>query len=143
VILVGVDPGKITGISIWRSPPSETTLATAEVKATDTVPTLRRMLKGDRPNLVGVERYKQNGRKTHQPEAYYVTGAVRSFCDDNVVRCVYQSPSSAQRIGTPRRLRELGFYIQTKDGHANAATGHVLLLMAQYHPETYADLIGL
>ena len=149
MILVGVDPGNVTGIAVWwdprvyEPPDARGTLVTAEVGAATVPRVLRRMLDGQRPALIAIERYKQNARKTHQPEAYHVTGAVRSFCEDMMVRCVYQSPSPAQRIGTHRRLKQLGFYVKSKDNHANAATGHMLLLMATYWPETYANLIGL
>lgn len=148
MILVGVDPGNITGIAVWFDPAhyeprNGLPVDTAEVEAAATVPVLRRMLEEQRPTLVAVERYIQNTRKTHQPKANEVIGALKSFCEEQLVRCVYQSPAAAQKIGTRTRLRQLGWYINTKDNHANAALGHVLLLLAQTKPETYAELIGL
>lgn len=149
MILVGVDPGNVTGIAVWWDPrvyvppDARGPLDTAEVEAAAVPAVLRRMLDGERPTLIAVERYKQNARKTHQPEAYHVTGVVRSLCEDLMVRCVYQSPSPAQKIGSVQRLKQLGWYVKSKDGHANAASGHVLLAMATYWSETYANLIGL
>ena len=149
MILVGVDPGKVTGISVWWSPHhwgsviKRSPLDTAEVEHSAVTKTLRRMLDGERPTLIAVERYVQNARKTHQPEANEVIGAVKSLADDLTVRCVYQSPSPAQKIGSTARLRSLGFHVSTKDGHANSATAHMLLLMATFHPTVYADLIGV
>lgn len=149
MILVGVDPGKVTGIAAWWSPAvydsshRGTPLDTAEVEAAHVTATLRRMLDGERPTLIAVERYKQNGRKTHQPQAYEVAGAVRSLAEELTVRCVYQSPSPAQRVGSAARLRQLGWFVKTPGGHANAASGHVLLSLATFYPETYAELLGI
>lgn len=149
MILVGVDPGKVTGIAIWWSPedyPSsryESPLATAEVEAAETIKTVRYMLNGQRPTLMAVERFVQTQRKTHQPEAQQVVGAVRSLADELLVRCVYQNPGSAKKIGSTRRLKQLGFYVATKDNHANSATSHMLLLMATTYPTVYASLVGI
>jgi hypothetical protein len=101
------------------------------------------MLDGRRPTLVAVERYRQTGRKTHQPHAYEVIGAVKALCDELTVRCVYQSPSPTQKTGRPELLRQLGWFVKSKDGHANAATGNVLHCLATFYPETYAELVGL
>lgn len=150
MILVGIDPGKVTGIAVWWDPfvyDSEfkkSCVDTAEVEnSTSVVAVLRRMLDGDPPFAVAVERYIANTRKTHQPAAGEVTGAVRSLCEQLSVRCVYQSPGFAKRIGTTSRLKQLGWWTPTPDGHANAALGHVLLLMASFMPQRYAELIGL
>ena len=101
------------------------------------------MLEGHRPTLIAVERYVQTQRKTHQPEANQVIGAVRSLADELVIRCVYQNPGPVKKIGTTAKLKKLGFYVPTKDGHANAATGHMLVLMATHYPTVYANLVGI
>lgn len=149
MIFVGVDPGKVTGIAVWWSPVvfdtsgKPSSLDTAEVVASAVPATIRRMLDGRRPTLLAVERYVQTQRKTHQPEAQQVIGAVRSLADEYVVRCVYQNPGPAKKIGTTRRLKQLGFYVATKDNHANSATAHLLLLMATHYPTVYANLVGI
>jgi hypothetical protein len=150
VILVGIDPGKVTGIAVWWSPGSfdsfggvRPSIDTAEVDADHTVPVLRRMLDGERPTLIGVERYVQTGRKTHQPDAYIVTGAVRSLAEELLVRCVYLAPATAKKIGRPAVLRRLGWFVKTKDGHANAASANLLALLATFYPADYAKLVGL
>lgn len=151
MILVGVDPGKVTGISIWWSPEVYDStergvsgpLDTAEVEHSTVRPVLKRMLDGQRPTLMAVERYIQGQKKTHQPEAQQVIGDVKSLAEELLVRCVYQNPGSAKKIGSTARLKQLGFYVSTKDNHANASTGHVLLLMATFHPTVYANLVGI
>lgn len=147
MILVGVDPGKVTGIAVWwylhPDVKRESPLDTAEVEASTVSTVLRRMLDGERPTLMAVERYIQGQKKTHQPEAQQVIGAVRSLADELLVRCVYQNPGSAKKIGTTKRLKQLGFYVSTKDNHANSATAHVLLLLATHYPTVYANLVGI
>lgn len=150
MILVGVDPGKVTGIAMWWDPfvydnsEKGSDVETAEVElSTSVVPVIRRMLDDRRPFAVGIERYIQNSRKTHQPAANEVTGAVKSLCEELLVRCVYQSPGPAKRAGSTHVLKKLGWWTPSKDGHANAALGNMLLLMATVAPQRYAELIGL
>lgn len=149
-ILVGVDPGKATGISIWWDPDffdcsrHGLPLDLAEVDSSTTVTTvIRRMLDGHRPDMILVERCRQNPRKTNQPEAVEVTGAVRSLAEELHVRCVYQSPSPAKKLATPKLLRRIGWWFPTPDGHQNAATAHVLLGMATFMPVRFAQLVGI
>lgn len=150
MILVGVDPGKVTGIAVWWDPfvydNSEklSDVDTAEVESsTFVVPVIRRILDDRRPFAIGVERYIQNPKKSHQPAASEVTGAVKSLCEELLVRCVYQSPGPAKRAGSTATLKKLGWWTPTPDGHANAALGNMLLLMATVTPQRYAELIGL
>lgn len=148
-ILVGVDPGKVTGIAVWWDPnfydtTGKVNIDVAEVDDSTKVPAMiRRMLDGERPHLIMCERCKQNPRKTHQPEAVEVTGAVRSLADELHVRCVYQSPSPAKRMGTSEVLRRLGWYFPSEGGHQNAASSHVLLGMATFMPVRFAQLVGI
>lgn len=154
MILVGVDPGKVTGIAVWWDPfvydnsEKGSDIETAEVESsTFVIPVIRRILRADeglqRPFAIGIERYIQNGKKTHQPAASEVTGAVKSLCEELLVRCVYQSPSPAKRAGSTKILKNLGWWTPTPDGHANAALGNMLLLMATVTPQRYAELTGL
>ena len=150
-ILVGVDPGKVTGVAVWWDPEVydcsnhlKSGLDVAEVSSSTQVPAvIRRMLDGRRPDLILVERCRQNPRKTNQPEAVEVTGAVRSLADDLVVRCVYQSPSPAKKMVTTALLRRLGLWHPSADGHQNAATAHLLLGMATFMPVRFARLTGI
>lgn len=148
-ILVGVDPGKKTGIAVWWDPnfydiTGKPAIDVAEVDDSTKVPAvIRRMLDDQRPHLIMCERCKQNPRKTHQPEAVEVTGAVRSLADELHVRCVYQSPSPAKRMGTTEVLRRLGWYFPSEGGHQNAASSHVLLGMATFMPVRFAQLVGI
>jgi hypothetical protein len=150
MILVGVDPGKVTGISIWWDPDffdstgRGSPLDVAEVDSSTMVPAvIRRMLDGNRPNLLFVERCRQNPRKTNQPEAVEVTGAVRSLAEELHVRCVYQSPGPAKKLASASLLKRIGWWHPSPDGHQNAASAHVLLGMATFMPVRFATLVGI
>lgn len=149
MILVGVDPGKVTGIAVWWDPnfydtTGKVNIDVAEVDDSTKVATvIRRMLDGQRPHLIMVERCRQNPRKTNQPEAVEVTGAVRSLAEELHVRCVYQSPSPAKKMGTTELLKRLDFWHPSEGGHQNAATSHLLLGMATFMPVRFAQLVGI
>lgn len=149
MILVGVDPGNVTGIAVWwdpdfYDPTDKPVIDVAEVEdSTKVAAVIRQMLDGERPNLILVERFKQNARKTHQPAASEVTGAVRSLGDELHVRVVYQSPSPAKKLGTTELLKRLGWWTPSRDDHGNSACRHVLLGMATFMPVRFARLTGV
>jgi hypothetical protein len=147
MILIGVDPGKVTGISIWWDPDFYERAHALDVMEVDdstkVTARIRERLDGARPHLMAVERFHQDPRKTSQPAASEVTGAVRSLAEELHVRCVYQSPSPAKRIASTALLKRLGWWFPTPDGHQNAATAHVLLLMATFMPVKFGQLTGI
>lgn len=147
LLIVGVDPGKVTGIAIWWSGDPGSPVYRREVPAVDVASDLREVLRTfERPTLIACERFiKATGGRpqTAQPDADRVIGAVRSLADELVVRCVYQSPGPAKRVAPDRLLRQLGWYTRTPDGHANDACRHVLLALATFHVEVFARLTGL
>lgn len=149
LLIVGVDPGKVTGLAAWRFRDTVGLYLTPErqeVSANDVTRVLRLMLRFERPTLLACERFiKATGGRpqTAQPDADRVIGAVRSLADELVVRCVYQSPGPAKRVAPDRLLRQLGWYTRTPDGHANDACRHVLLALATFHVEVFARLTGL
>lgn len=149
-VLVGVDPGKVTGVAIWWDPDFYDStqrggdLEVAEIESSTSVcAVIRRMLDGHRPNLIFLERCRQNPRKTNQPEAVEISGAVRSLAEELRVRCVYQSPSPAKKIAPTRTLKRIGWHNSTPDGHADSAAAHVLLGMATFMPTRFATLLGI
>lgn len=151
LILVGVDPGKVTGVAIWWSPDhydsEHTEIESAEVEHPGSVPAvIKRMLDGERPALLACERFKQPQGPVHmsaQPDAAQVVGMMRSLAEELHVRCVYQSPGPAKKIAPDALLRRIGWYVKTRDGHDNDARRHVLLLAASFFPETFASITGL
>lgn len=149
MILVGVDPGKATGIAVWcdgcgREHPDRPDVAEVE-NSTTVAKVLLRMLTdhSHRPNLIALERFVQGSRKTRQPDALQVTGQVGVIAADLGVKVVYQQPGSAKKIAPNPLLRRIGWYVASRDQHGNDATRHVLLALATFFPETFAKLIDL
>jgi len=150
MILVGVDPGNVTGVAVWWDPDFYDSskrgrdVDVAEVEdSTKVSAVIRRMLNGHRPHLILVERFTQNARKTHQPTAGEVTGAVRSLAEELHCRCVYQAPSPAKKIGTTELLKQLDWWTPSRDDHGNSACRHILLGMATFQPVRFARLTGI
>ena len=151
MIIIGVDPGKVTGLAVWcdrrcgsdhPERPDTSEVANADVCGA----MLRRMLSehdGVKPNLIAVERFVQGSRKTRQPDALHVTGAVGGIASELGVKVVYQSPSPALKIAPNTLLRRIGWYVASPGQHANAAQRHVLLALATFFPETFARLTGV
>ncbi len=147
LLIIGVDPGKVTGLVAWRSFVSTgPSIDRQEVPADDVARTLRLMLRSERPTLIACERFTRGTGtrpQSAQPDADRVTGAVRSLADELVVRCVYQSAGPARRVAPDRVLRQLGWYMRTLDGHANDACRQVVLALATFRPEVFAQLLGI
>lgn len=151
MILVGVDPGKVTGVAIWWDSTefdgtNHLDIDTCEVTDASQVPTvIRRMLDGQRPTLILCERFNSAGGKalTSQPDAQQIVGMMRSLAEELQCRCVYQSPGPAKKIMPNSRLKKIGWYTSTKDGHANDAARHVGLGLASFYPATFARLVDL
>lgn len=146
MIIVGVDPGKTTGLAVWRQLGWETPLVTTEVADFNQVPTvLREMLCRQRPTLIACERFttQPGSRLSAQPEAPWVIGAVRSLAQDLLVRVVYQSPGPAKKIAPNPLLRKINWYTPGGGGHHNDASRHIVLALASYFPDTFAELVGV
>ena len=153
MIIAAVDPGKVTGLAVWCDGcdsiwhVEDTPPETAEVAVASTVgAVLLRMLAdhgGENARMIAIERFVQGSRKTRQPDALEVTGLVGGIAAQLGIKVVYQSPGPAVKIASNQRLRELGWYVPSKDQHANAAQRHILLAIASFFPDTFAKLTGV
>lgn len=154
MIIIGVDPGEVTGIALWCDDTCESVHArsnplrpdTAEVAAGTVGSVLRRMLSehvdpGGR--LITLERFVQGARKTRQPHALEASGQVGAVAADLGIKIVYQSPSPALKIAPNQLLRRIGWYVATRDQHANAAQRHIVLALATFYPDTFASIVGI
>jgi hypothetical protein len=139
VVWIGVDPGDVTGVSILDA---NNFYRTFELSATDITSFLR-----DVTSLVGFkiyigcERYTERGnkRKTHQPLAQRITGVVLAL--GHPVTMV--PPSTAKKMCNDTRLRQLGWYVKTKDGHSNDAGRVLFATIALVSPSMVKDLLDL
>ena len=157
MIIIGVDPGKITGIAMWQSPEARLThngavaqntqpWTVAEVGPTEVLSCIRGMLLGRRPRLIACERFIQGtGRRpmSYQGDAQHITGEVSALAQ--VLECpfVRQLPGPAKKIASNAVLKRIGAYTGTPDGHGDDACRQVIRALADNFPEVFADLIGI
>ena len=150
MIIVGVDPGKATGIAVWcdgcrMDHPTWPDCAEVEDATTVRAVLLRMLCEhgGLSPKLIAVERFVQDFRKTRQSTATEVTGQVGALAAELGIKLLLQPPGPAKKIAPNPLLRRIGWYTASRDQHANDATRHVLLALATFFPETFAKIAGV
>lgn len=137
VIWIGVDPGDITGVSFLDA---EGVYFSVEESADDAIGFLKHLTSAVNFRIrIGCEQYVERGnqRKTNQPLAQRVTGAVLAL--EYPVTLI--PPSTAKRMCDDQRLKDLGWYRKTKDGHSNDAGRVLLATIALTSPKELARLI--
>lgn len=157
MIIIGVDPGKVTGIAMWQQLTSETlgsgtvigpikSWAVCEADSADVLKRINLLLRGRKPTAIACERFVQGtGRRpmTFQPHAQSVMGEVSALAQS--LRCTYalQLAGPAKKIASDKVLRQLGCYVPTPDGHSNDACRQVIRYLANEHPTVFAALLGI
>lgn len=143
ICVIGVDPGNVTGISKLTVEDDWRVVAhVLEVDAAEAGFALQRMIQqsATAPRRVAVERFQPGTRKTAQPAASHVIGAVRSICRAHDIDLTTQSASAARKIAPKSFLAKLRVNHPTRDGHADDATSHALLCLAELHPDEFMKL---
>lgn len=154
MIVIGVDPGKITGIALWQTADSFgpgklsgiNPWAVAEVGNTEVLKYIKLLLRGRTPTAIACERFVQGtGRRpmSYQGDAQHITGEVSGLAQDLGCPFVRQLAGPSKKIASDKVLKKIGAYIATEDGHANDATRQVIRYLADHHPEVFAELIGI
>jgi hypothetical protein len=149
VILIGIDPGNVTGMAQYDTAHERPMLFLEEPYETVGL-RLRQWLSYKdvvgRGNIkVGVEKYTMISGprpKTAQPAALMTMGVVEDLCRWDGVEWHYHLPSTTKEKGNAL-LRKIGWWTPTKDGHVNDAYRVILCELAHRDPERYADLVGL
>jgi len=73
------------------------------------------------------ENFKQRpGPHTNQPDALHTIGALRYYCWDNDVEYLLQMPGEGKKFGTDDKLKRIGWWHPTPEGHANDSLRHLL-----------------
>lgn len=155
MIIIGVDPGKITGIAMYQTAgafgPGTVigdikSWAVAEVESTQVLPYIRALLRGRKPTLIACERFVQGtGRRamSYQGDAQHITGEVSGLAQDLGCQFARQLAGPAKKTGNDQVLKQVGCYTATPDGHANDACRQVIRVLATFYPEVYAKLVGI
>lgn len=147
MIIVGIDPGNVTGMAWWDLDKEDPT-QWLEQPYDGFGNALRKWIDWGRLKeeeiTVGVEKYTMTpGIKTAQPYALMNMGIIEDQCRLYGVPFHYHLPSTTKRQVSNTLLRKLGWWTPTKDGHVNDALRVVLCELSRVDPQRYADLVGL
>lgn len=147
MIIIGIDPGNVTGMALWDLEKEAPTQWLEEPSAT-VGNALRKWLDYFVPAhaevVLSVEKYTMTpGIKTAQPAALMVMGVLEDIAQFRDIKLDYHLPSTTKKQVSNTMLRKLGWWTPTKDGHANDALRLLLCELSRVDPQRYADLVGL
>lgn len=130
MIIMGIDPGNVTGIAMYRVR-ALLPLLTAEVNADEVGAYVRHYLDYSVPKdelvRVRVEKYTITpGIRTPQPAALEVMGVVKDITRQRALPLSWSNPTTSKNSYPDGVLRKIKWYRRTKDGHANDAMRQVL-----------------
>lgn len=133
--VVGIDPGKKTGIAVydthkdtietWEFDFTEEELARVEDRVLE--------LLADGDAALSIERFDitpTTHKNSYAPWSLEVTGWLRRMSLRWRVPFIVQARAAGKNFSTDHRLRQLGWYVRGK-GHANDACRYVLLFLVQ------------
>jgi hypothetical protein len=141
--LIAVDPGKGTGMAMWNTQADNTFVSFELFTREGVYGWLDAVLIPSDDVHVICERYIMTpGAKTSQPDALMLMGAVEAFAYRARLPLHWQLPEPAKKRAPNAVLRRLGWYQNTKDGHANDAARHLLEWLAHNDPERFVQMIG-
>lgn len=125
---IAIDPGKVTGWARWV----DGEFSSGQAELYDVLDWLHATFdRGLRPKLA-CEDFIITGataKKSRQTEPLDGIGAIKWFAHHYAVPLTMQAPSSAKSFATDDKLRNLGWYLATKGGHANDAARHLMLIL--------------
>lgn len=144
VVVFGVDPGKVTGVAVFwlgefrgfheveSARVGEWLEGYCEVMRRDPKPI-------ESPWFVfGVERYQVGGetlKKTRQPDAMLVTGAVQSLALKLHGGFLIQNASDAKKIGRPSALSRVPGWVRGVKDHKQDAASQAYMVLARWYPD--------
>ncbi len=128
MIYLAIDPGVVSGIA-WFDP-KEGDFWSDELGVLDDVRRCVLDVATDDTVLVVCERFIISAR-TIQTKIYYDSIWFEGWLRLECPAAVFQTPAQAKKFATDAKLRHLGWYTRTKDGHANDAARHLLVRAAQ------------
>jgi hypothetical protein len=94
--------------------------------------------------IVVAERWDSPGRNqpmTAQVDAIETNGAARWIASQYNATFGLQPRAEAKKVMTDATLRRLGWYVRTKDGHANDAARQLGLALLRHFPVEYMRLL--
>lgn len=134
MIIIGIDPGETTGLSYYVG--SYGFLHSVELSAYSAVNQVWYCLQtaDDDDITVVCERFDiddSTHKKARQYEPLYVTGALLYKCMQHGHKFVQYGRADAKNFGTDRKLKVMGMWMDTPDGHANDSSRQIVLHLAK------------
>lgn len=128
-MIIALDPGKVTGLAVW-SPKDPLAIATREVSPLDAIEYVDAAHARNQGAIeVVAEKFTISERTIKTAlslDALDVNGWLTMESQRKLFPLHMQLPSQAKAFATDDKLRVLGWYTKTKDGHANDAARHML-----------------
>lgn len=140
-VLLAVDPGNVSGVAVLRLDDLDDAPLTYELDKQQTYSFIHSLRYGtmqdrsERMEMVA-ERFvisQRTIRSERQDDALNILGYLDSLHHLYGIPLHLQSPAQAKKFVSDDRLRRLGWYRRTKDGHANDAQRHLLTYLASHH----------
>jgi hypothetical protein len=149
-LVIGIDPGQSTGLVALRD---GQLFGVRQGDWRSVMVTLRGLLHAAREDgvdaVIAIERFattNRPGRRTTQPLATQICGAVDLLADVYGASVTRQSPADAKKLTTNTDLRNMGLWVRQTDvdrpdaNDANDAMRHALLYLATYRATLYQKL---
>lgn len=148
-LIIGVDPGKSTGLA-WLIDDTFQSIDLPAIKACTLLDMIMReydsdksVIRSDQVAVIAVERYNitaQTSKLTRQYDALEVIGVCRWLAHAHGAQFMLQGASSAQRCGNREVLQALGWWKPGGD-HLNKAAAQVALACQTIFPHEFAQRI--
>lgn len=148
-IVIGIDPGLMTGVFTWRSGSVAPWFEGMHIEA-ETFPKqfwneLRRQCRGVRPDAihVAIERYiitPKTAKLSQQTEALEVTGMVKAIAALHGVSDVRQYAKANLKFASDDMLRSVGWH-SPSFRHANDAARQAFALLKDVDYPRWAELV--
>ena len=146
VIILAVDPGLVSGYASWTT--TGRYLEAKEIPYQECGQHVHGILEGYRTSAVDiqlvVERYTMTtGIKTAQPEALKTMGQLELLAQLYDVHLHYYLPATTKKMISNARLKDVGWYRYTRDGHCNDAARLIGVHLLTRYPEIAGRIFGI
>lgn len=136
--VLGIDPGKLTGICLYCYENSTATRVWAqEVNEIDVDFLIEDTISAYAPNIVIINEKFFITQRTYKlpdcPWSLEKTGVIKYMCNKYNVKYHWQSPTDAKEFAPDSRLRELDEWYKGGDGHARDAIRHAITFMVKMY----------
>lgn len=147
-VIIGLDPGLDTGASVYST---KTKSFFAQELKEDAFGTwlegLIWDLIGDYEITIVCENFfnsVQTAKRAPSPWSRELIGVIKFLCRKYGLELpIMQMPNAAKAVASDDRLKALGWYLQTKEGHANDGSRLVLWYCLKHNLIDRGELVGI